>query len=152
MHEAGITVIILGTRSTAVSLSRSDDLIYRLSPDDSNQAKHIVRLMEKQGKKHLVVLYRDDVYGQDLQKSVSEMFMGSSDCISYPVNETDYSSILDNATAVMEKTGYQNTAVVVIGLNEVVRLLETVENGPLTSVAWYGTDGSCPKLLSFVFT
>ena len=135
-------IIILGSRSTAVSLSDSDDLIYRLSPDDTNQAKAMVRLIEAQGKKHLVVLYRDDVYGQDLQKAISETFAGSTDCYGYPANESDFSSLLDNATAMIEqKSSFQDTAVVVIGLNEVVRLLETIEDGPLTSVSWYGTDG-----------
>ncbi|HWQ65406.1 MAG TPA: ABC transporter substrate-binding protein [Methanospirillum sp.] len=135
-------IIILGTRSTAVSLSDSDDYVYRLSPDDTNQAKAMVRLMETQGKKHLVVLYRDDVYGQDFQKAISETFTGSTDCYGYPVNQSDFSSILDNTSALIEKTGtYQDTAVVVIGLKEVVQMLETIKDGPLTSVVWYGTDG-----------
>jgi len=92
LHEAGINIIVMGgnsaeisavqdycrenniivlcTRSTAVELANSDDLIYRLSPDDSNQAKALVQLMEKQGKKHLVVLFRDDVYGQGLESNI----------------------------------------------------------------------------------
>lgn len=164
LHEAGVTmmllggnsadlsavqqyckdnqIIVLGTRSTAVTLADSDDLIYRLTPDDSNQAKALVRLIEAQGKKHLVILYRDDVYGQGLQEAISEVFTGEVDRYSYPVYETDFSSLVKIATAAVEKTGrYEETAVVVIGLTEVVRLLETVEDGPLTSVSWYGTDG-----------
>lgn len=164
LHEAGVTmmilggnsadlsaareyckehqIIVLGTRSTAVTLADADDLIYRLTPDDSNQAKALVRLMEEQGKKHLVILYRDDVYGQGLQEAISELFTGEVDRYPYAVPDTDFSSLVENATAAIEKTGrYEETAVVVIGLAEVVRLLETVEDGPLTSVAWYGTDG-----------
>lgn len=179
LHEAGINIIILGgisaelsevknyakdnniiilsTSSTAVSLADPDALIYRLSPDDTNQAKAMVRLIEKQGKKHLVVMYRDDIYGQDFQKALSNTFNGSMDIYSYPANESDFTSILEKATASVEKYGsYQDTAVVVIGTNEITRLLETVKDGPLTSITWYGSDGiaqsrsllSSPKAVS----
>jgi branched-chain amino acid transport system substrate-binding protein len=134
-------IIILSTRSTAISLSDSDDFIYRLNPDDSHLVKAMVRLMEEQGKKHLVVLHRDDIYGQDFSKALSETFTGSIDRLSYSANQTDFTSILDEAAAAVEKAGYQDTAVVAIGTEEIITLLEAVKDGPLTSVAWYSGDG-----------
>jgi ABC-type sugar transport system substrate-binding protein len=42
--------------------------------------------------------------------------------------------------AALKKAGsYENTAVLVIGIDGVDRLLETVQDGPLTAVSWYGT-------------
>lgn len=135
-------IIIISTRSTAISLADSDDLIYRLSPDDTNQAKAMIRLLETQGKTHLVVLYRDDLYGQDFMKAISAAYQGAIESCAYPAAETDFSPVVTKAAAAVEKAGnYQDTAVLVIGINEVTRLLETVQDGPLTAVSWYGTDG-----------
>lgn len=134
-------IILLGTRSTAISLSDSDDFIFRLSPDDSHLVKAMVRLMEEQGKKHLVVLYRDDIYGQDFSHALSETVTGSIDSFSYAKNETDFTSVLDEAARAVETAGYEGTAVVVIGTDEIISMLEAVKEGPLTSVAWYSGDG-----------
>ena len=134
-------IILLGTRSTAISLSDSDDFIYRLSPDDSHLVKAMVRIMEQQGKTHLVVLYRDDIYGQDFSNALFEIFTGSIDSFSYKENETDFTPLLDKTAAMIETAGYEGTAVVVIGTKEIISMLEAIEDGPLTSVAWYSADG-----------
>ena len=134
-------IIVISPRSTAISLSDPDNLIFRLSPNDTHQAKAMAYLLKKQGKRHLVVIYRDDIYGQDFEKSLLEQFNGTANNFKYSVNESDFFPLLENVKSAIKNSNPQDTAVVVIGTQEVIHLLETVEDGPLTSVSWYGTDG-----------
>ena len=140
-YAAENDIIILATRSTAISLADPDDLIWRLTPDDSYLVRALVRLMEEQGKEHLVVLYRDDVYGRDFTRTLSAVFPGSMEQFGYPADETDFSTVLEDAASSVEKTGPGTTAVAAVGTTEVIRMLEMVSEGPLTRAAWYSTDG-----------
>lgn len=135
-------IVIINSNSTATSLSRSDDRIMRLTPDDSNQAKAMSRLITAQNKQNVVLIYRNDVYGQDFLKAFSEIFMGTIDSYSYEPDATNFTPVLDDAAAKLEAIAAPtNTAILVIGLEEITSLLEQVNQESLTEVKWYGTDG-----------
>ncbi len=135
-------IIILSTTSTASSLAMADDRILRLTPDDTRQAKALSRLMIAQNKQHIIVIYRNDRYGQESVMTFSGLFQGNIDRFAYETNDTDFSSVLKRAASRIQEIGTPgNTAVLVIGNSEIIKLLEQVPDGPLTSVDWYGTDG-----------
>ncbi|SDL46149.1 amino acid/amide ABC transporter substrate-binding protein, HAAT family [Geoalkalibacter ferrihydriticus] len=135
-------IVIISTTSTAPSLARSDDRIMRLTPDDTHQAKALSHLITAQHKEHVVMIYRDDVYGQDFVTAFSAIFEGSINSYAYAPDTTSFSTVLDQASsrvaAISEPT---DTAVLVVGLDEVTSLLEELKTGSLTEVKWYGTDG-----------
>ncbi len=132
-------LMLISPTSTAPSLGRADDLIMRLSPDDTLQAKALTRLITAQGRTALTVLHRDDNYGRELAQAVQNQFAGTVRRLSYAASTADFRPLLAQAAQGLSATPAQ--AVLVIGQAEVVTLLEQVEAGPLTAVAWYGTDG-----------
>lgn len=135
-------LVIISPTSTAPSLTKSDDRIMRLTPDDTRQAKALSRLITAQNKQQVVMIYRDDVYGQDFVTAFSEIYEGGIGSYSYEPEATNFSSVLDQASSRLAAIGAPaNTAVLVVGLDEVTLLLEQVKSGPLTEVRWYGTDG-----------
>jgi branched-chain amino acid transport system substrate-binding protein len=135
-------IVIISTTSTAPSLARSDDRILRLTSDDTNQAKALSRLITAQNKQHVVLIYRNDVYGQDLVTAFSAIYTGGVDSYGYEPGTTSFSSVLDQAASRVQAIGSPtDTAVLVGGLKEITSLLEQVKSGPLTEVKWYGTDG-----------
>lgn len=132
-------LMLISPTSTAPSLGRSDDLIMRLSPDDTLQARALTRLLTAQGRTALTVLHSDDNYGRELADAMQQQFPGTVRQLSYPTGTTDFRALLAQAAQGLLATRAQ--AVLVIGQAEVVSLLEQVEAGPLTAVAWYGADG-----------
>jgi len=135
-------MILISPNSTAPSLAKSDDRIMRLTPDDTNQARAIARLMTSRNKQHAVLIYRNDLYGQDFVTAFSGQFKGTINSYSYEPDTTNFSSVLNQAASRIQALGSTtDTAVLVIGLNEVTTLLEQVGSGPLTAVNWFGTDG-----------
>lgn len=135
-------IVIISTTSTAPSLARSDDRIMRLTPDDTNQARAMSRLITDQSKQHVVLIYRNDVYGQDFVTAFSGIFKGSINSYGYEPDTTNFSAVLDQAADRLRAIGTPaDTAVLVVGLKEITSLLEQVKTGALTEVRWYGTDG-----------
>jgi branched-chain amino acid transport system substrate-binding protein len=135
-------IVILSTTSTAPSLAKSDDRIMRLTANDTRQAKALSRLVTAQEKDHVVLIYRDDPYGQGFATALAKVFEGGIDGFSYGPSETDFSTVLDSAAARIEELdAADDVAVLVVGLKETTQVLEQVEAGPLTSVDWYGADG-----------
>jgi branched-chain amino acid transport system substrate-binding protein len=132
-------LMLISPTSSAPSLGRPDDLIMRLTPDDTLQAKALTRLITAQGKSALTVLHRNDSYGRELARSVQSQFAGSAVLLPYATDTTDFRPLLAQAAQGMSSAASQ--ALLVIGLGEVVSLLEQVSVGPLTAVAWYGADG-----------
>lgn len=135
-------IVIISSNSTAPSLARSDDRIMRLAPDDTNQAKAMSRLITAQNKQNVVLIYRNDTYGQDFITAFSGVYKGSIKGYSYEPDAVSFSSVLDQAASRLGEIGVTaNTAVLVVGLDEITSLLEQVKQGALTEVKWYGTDG-----------
>jgi len=135
-------IVIISTNSTAPSLARSDDRIMRLTPDDTNQAKAMSRLITAQNKQNVVLIYRNDTYGQDFLTAFSGVYKGSINSYSYEPDATNFSTVLNQAASKVQEIGTPaNTSVLVSGFDEIVSLLEQVKQGALTEVKWYGTDG-----------
>lgn len=135
-------IVMISPTSTAPSLAKSDDRILRLTPDDTRQAKAMSRLITAQNKQHVVMIYRDDVYGQEFVSVFSAIYAGSIDSFSYEADTTDFSAVLDLASSrVTAMATPADTAVLVVGSSEITSLLEQLKTGSLTEVKWYGTDG-----------
>lgn len=134
-------IVIISTTSTAPSLAIADDRIMRLTPDDTRQAKAMSRLITAQDKQNVVLIYRNDVYGQGFVDAFSAIYEGNIDSYGYEPDTTNFTSVLDLAASVEALETPDDTAVLVVGYDEITSLLEQLQTGALTEVQWYGTDG-----------
>ncbi len=141
VNETGMVAI--STTSTAPSLAKVDRIM-RMTATDARQAKAVSRLLTYQGKTDVALLYIDDTYGVDFVEAFQAAFAGEATAIPYAADTTDFSDVLDAAERHIENAeSTENAAVLVVSIQEGVQLLEQVEEGPLTTVKWYGTDGIC---------
>ncbi len=67
-------IILLSTASTAPSLAVSDDNLFRLVPDDTNQGIVLARLMTNEGIGTVIPMYRSDIWGKGLADEVEKSF------------------------------------------------------------------------------
>ena len=66
-------LLIFSPSSTAPSLAVKDN-IFRLAPDDTHQGHVITTLLEQKDIKAIVMLTRDDTWGNDLSKSITDSY------------------------------------------------------------------------------
>ena len=67
-------LILISPSSTAPSLAKEGDNVFRFVPDDSHQAKAISKIMWDQGIRVVVPFWRNDVYGSELMRAVRANF------------------------------------------------------------------------------
>ncbi|WP_170932785.1 penicillin-binding protein activator [Desulfosporosinus sp. FKB] len=134
--------IVISPTSSAPSLS-TKDRIYRLVLNDAAQTKALAKLMQQDGKKNVVVLYRDDTYGQDLVKSFQSNFQGKVTPLAYNPAHPDFSALLQQAGQTVQKGISSETAVLAVSYDEIVTVLKDIPaDSTLLRVRWYGSDGS----------
>lgn len=149
---ASLGMILISPGSTATSLSIAGDNLFRLVPDDSNQGAGTAAVMWKKGFKAVVPIWRGDVWGDDLKKSVSTAFLGLGGTVltgaRYAVGATSYATELDDVasqvTSALATYGAGSVAVVMISYpTEAVALLNGAATRPaLANAGWFGSDAA----------
>jgi branched-chain amino acid transport system substrate-binding protein len=144
-------MLILSPTSTAPSLAIKDN-IYRLAPDDTNQGKAITSLLKKDGIKAIILITRDDTWGNDLSTSITTSFIenkigDASFRILYNPANPNYSETNQNIVAILssisESYRPDEIAIVVIGFGESTEFLKNANSvNVLDDVNWYGTDSN----------
>ena len=132
--------------STAPSLAIADN-IFRITPDDTNQAKALAGVLQDDGMEAAVVIYRNDVYGQELSAALdaetgNDVVKGA---FSYAPGTGDFADIIREAAGAVQDAinihGAERVAVVVISFSEVADLMAAaMSNGMLGDVRWYGSE------------
>jgi len=149
-------IILISYGSTAPSLAIAGDNVFRLLPDDTNQAEAMAVLMWKDGIKAVVPIWRGDVWGDDLSKATKTRFESLGGTVLEGIRydpKTDFSveeDILSSKVSqAVNRYGRERVAVHFIGFNEVVTLFTVAQNqssysntGDLSKVRWYGSDGT----------
>ena len=134
-------ILTLAPMSTAPSLSKKDN-IYRFIMNDMYQSKAIATLLQHDNINNVIVLYRDDVYGQDLAKTFQASYSGNVFPLSYKDDTTDYRELLNQAEQLATKAGKENTAVLLIAYDEIVDIMRLLPGSGLKDLRWYGTDST----------
>lgn len=141
-------IILMSPSSAATSLAKAGDNLFRFSPDTNMQAQATVDLLTKDGIKSIIVVHRDDVWGEDLAKAIATKFKGNVvKVLSYKSDTDDYSgvtgSLLKNVSESREKYGAEQTAVVLLSFYEAASILVDADRYPLLSkVRWYGSSAT----------
>jgi branched-chain amino acid transport system substrate-binding protein len=142
--------LVLSNGSTASSLSIRDDNVLRFVPDDSHEIEAETALLQHDGIKAVVPLWRDDAGNRGLHDSLVRLFPASGgvvlDGASYAVDAADYTQPLATVSSQVQQAqqqfGPNAVAVMLASFEEAVQVFHAAQNDPvLSSVRWYGTDG-----------
>jgi branched-chain amino acid transport system substrate-binding protein len=145
-------MILVSPGSSATSLAIADDNLFRLVPSDDSQGAGTAALMLKKGFKAIVPIWRGDVWGDDLKKSVATAFQNSGGAVlngvRYNPDATNYTAELDEAALQVSQAlttyGTGKVAVVMISFpTESVSLLGSAASRPaLANAGWFGSDAT----------
>ena len=156
-------VLLLSPSSTAPSLSIPGNNVFRFVPDDTHQAQAISKLMWNDGIRVVLPFWRTDVYGNDLIKAVRQNFQqlggrviggvgytpntgdffASLNRINFIVWDQDLRSLSSKLNQAISIYGANKVAVYIVAFDEVVPIFIQTQSHPvLSTVKWYGSDGS----------
>jgi branched-chain amino acid transport system substrate-binding protein len=139
-------VVVVSQGSTAHSLARAGDNVFRLVPDDQREAEALVALLKLNRVKALAPIWRDDAGNAGLVKSLKAQFKGLiSKGVAYGTDESNFSAhvaALHQQVGVLQGRKVGKVAVYLAGFDEVVDLFHAAASDTtLSSVSWYGSDG-----------
>lgn len=144
-------VLVISQSSTAGTLAIAGDNIFRLTPSDTLEAVALAGLMKADGMTTVIPFWRNDAGNVGLQVATRASFAPTGTVkpgVEYAATATDYApSIAALKTqvqaAIAERGGTAGIAVAHAGFDEVVDIFKLAATDPvLSSVRWYGTDGT----------
>lgn len=142
-------LILISHGSTAHSLAIAGDNVFRLLPCDDNQADAITALMQKDGIKVVVPIWRGDVWGDGLHNAMKIRLEALGGMMYEGVRykpETDFSAeaaaLSSEVSKAVSTYGKDQVAVHYIGYNEAVVFFDRAKNNAALKVRWYGSDGT----------
>ena len=143
-NQRGVLVVSQG--STASSLGFPDDMIFRFVPTDHVEGRATVDLIEKDSKRTIVPLWRNDRGNQGLADSVRATATAEGITVTngfrYEPSTTDFGAALQAVSQQVAQAG-GDTAVYLAGFEEVADVMGAAGSVPgLDQATWYGGDGS----------
>lgn len=134
-------VILISPASTAPSLGEMDRVI-RLAMADSAQVQALLLLMERKDIEQVILLYRDDIYGQELALALAAAFEGSAHLLPYDPSDFDPKSLVQRAEE-LAADPHRKTGILSVSFSEILSILRAVPGGsPLLAIPWFGADGT----------
>ncbi|MHA0856811.1 ABC transporter substrate-binding protein [Paenibacillus sp. CMAA1364] len=136
--------IVISYSSTSPALSVADDGIFRMVPNDIEQAKALASLLEYEGVNGIIPVYRNDIYGRQLTKLVAEEFTQMhgvvGEAIAYDSQQANWADVSSRITKEIHKLGIERerVAILLIAFDEAADLLQHSE--ALSDVRWFGSD------------
>ncbi|HTJ20762.1 MAG TPA: ABC transporter substrate-binding protein [Gemmatimonadaceae bacterium] len=143
-------MFLVSASSTAPSLAIAGDNVFRFVPADSMQAVAVAAMMQEDGKRVIVPVWRHDAAGEDLAQLVRSQFVGLGGSVlpgvRYEPGAADFTPVVAALRAQLQQAIGQydaNTvAVHLTAMGEVAALLTIANADPLVgTVHWYGSDG-----------
>jgi branched-chain amino acid transport system substrate-binding protein len=151
-------VLIVSQGSTASSLAQPDDNVFRFVPNDHVEGRAITDLVEQQGARAVVPMWRNDRGNQGLSDSVRAAAttdgLQVTRGVRYEPATADFgpavAELARQVTGAVQQFGADHVAVYLAGFEEVANVLPAAAQIPgLAAVRWYGGDGSAqaPQLI-----
>ena len=144
-------VVVISQSSTAGTLAIPADNIFRLTPSDTLEAVALVGLMKADGVATVIPFWRNDPGNVGLQVATRALFSAPGTVkagVQYSATEQDFAAPIaalkaQVQAAIAERGGTAGVAVSHAGFDEVVDIFKLASADPvLSSVRWYGTDGT----------
>lgn len=142
-------LLLLSSSSTAAALAQEDNNLFRLMPNDANQARAIVDRLVEDGVTDLVIFSRSDIYGYGLLEAVINEyeFRGGTVVEAYfnPPRESIIPSVMKEITGVIEErieaVGADRVGFLMILFDEGLETMRiAAKTESLGQIRWYGTD------------
>ena len=144
-------ILVISQGSTASSLAIPNDNIFRFCPNDTREAEAIVALMQHDGIRAIVPLWRNDAGNNGLHDSVQIRFQALGGTVTpgfrYEPTTSDFSAAESSvssqiANLIAGGTNPSSIAVYLAAFDEVVGVFDLAWNYPaLVNTVWYGSDG-----------
>ena len=144
-------ILVASQSSTAGTLAIAGDNIFRFTPSDTLEAVALVGLMKADGMTTIIPFWRNDAGNIGLQVATRALFAlpGTVKAgVQYAATSPDFVTALASLktqvqAAIAERGGTTGIAVAHAGFDEVVDIFKLATTDPvLSSVRWYGTDGT----------
>jgi len=143
-------VLVASQSSTAGTLAIAGDNIFRFTPSDTLEAVALVGLMKADGMTTIIPFWRNDAGNIGLQVATRALFgaTGTKAGVQYAATQPDFAAAVASLktqvqAAITERGGTTGVAVAHAGFDEVVDIFKLANADPvLSSVRWYGTDGT----------
>ena len=143
------SMILISPSSVARSISLSNDYIFRMASDDSYQTEAMLQLLNRDNIKSIILIWRDDVWGNDLAGLVKSGFNNIGrvvfDSLKYDPSTEDYTSIIGELVTKSDQMLNNYTAsecaIYLLSFNEAESILEkaSVSSSQLGDIKWYGS-------------
>lgn len=139
-------VALISPSSDAASLSIAGDNLYRMVPDVQAQSQALAKLMWQQGRRAMISLYRDDIWGQSLAQLTAQAFQNLGGVVLGQVGYATsggYDQALASLSQQLQASGYgkDQLAVQLACLDEGVSLLTQANaTSGLKQAYWYGNE------------
>ena len=145
-------VVLISPSSTSVALVIPNrHYLYRSAPNDGAQALAMGRILIDRGYKAIIVVNRDDTYGDGLANSTAARFaaLGGKvvDSIKYDTSTTDFTAVLTKINSDYQSAvstyGASSVAIYDVAFQEAgTMLLQAQTSYPnLLNTKWFGSDG-----------
>jgi branched-chain amino acid transport system substrate-binding protein len=142
---------VISQGSTASSLAIPGDNIFRFCPNDRREAEALVALLQHDGIRAIVPLWRNDVGNNGLHDSVKIRFQALGGRVTFGFR---YEPTTTNFSAATNSVASQITSLIAGGINpasvavylaafdEAVDVFHSAQGNPtLENAVWYGSDG-----------
>ena len=144
-------ILVISQGSTASSLAIPGDNILRFCPPDTREAEALVALLQHDGIRAIVPLWRNDRGNNGLHDSVQIRFQAFGGRVAsgfrYEPTTTDFSAATNSVASQIASLiggGINPSAIAVYlaAFDEAVEVFHSAEANPtLANTAWYGSDG-----------
>ncbi len=144
-------LIVISVSSTAPALAIPGDYVFRLPPDDTKQVKAISKILQDAGVKAVVVIWRNDDWGNGLVKGLEAVAQSRGfeviRAATYDPQKGEFSTevsvLAQKVREAIAKYGADKVAVAAFGFAELQTIFITAAKyEELKQVKWYGADGS----------
>jgi branched-chain amino acid transport system substrate-binding protein len=144
-------ILVISQGSTASSLAIPGDNILRFCPNDRREAEALVALLQHDGIRAIVPLWRNDAGNNGLHDSVKTRFQAFGGRVApgfrYEPTTTNFSpatnSVASQITSLIAGgISPSSVAVYLAAFDEAVDVFHSAQGNPtLENTAWYGSDG-----------
>jgi branched-chain amino acid transport system substrate-binding protein len=141
-------IVEISYASTAPSLAGVSPYIFRLVPNDLHQSNALAHIMWSVGIRNAVVAYRNDAWGSGLFSAFQTIWTGLGgqiNSLGYDPSAKDLSAEALSLSNMVTTFGVNNsTGVLDLSFDDdAIALFTAIQNNAaLTSVRWFGSDGS----------
>lgn len=144
-------ILVISQGSTASSLAIPGDNILRFCPNDTREAEALVALLQHDGIRAIVPLWRNDAGNNGLHDSVQIRFQALGGAVTsgfrYEPTTSDFSAATNSVASQIASLigGGVNPSAIAVYLaafDEAVDVFHSAQGNPtLSNTAWYGSDG-----------